>query len=250
MREDVAGAKVMVFAAHPDDEVLGLGLTLISHREKEENVVVVFTTNGSRQKWSDTRNAKKRYASQRYDEACSALGIIGIPPQNIISLGFPDAGLRRYMPEAAKDIESLIQHFQPEIIYVHALEGGHRDHDVTSFLVQCIGARLAIERVYEWAEYSREALGSKREVDLRFPFDPHVREFRIWSVVHADKQCRVKLEMLEKYVSQAYITRRFSIREEKLREANSNYLVERLGYFAELSKARLRYLRAYEISKH
>lgn len=40
-------ADILVFAAHPDDEVLGLSSILYSHQEKRENAVVTYVTNGS-----------------------------------------------------------------------------------------------------------------------------------------------------------------------------------------------------------
>ena len=36
----------MVVAAHPDDEVLGLGGTLIKHRENGDNISIMFMSDG------------------------------------------------------------------------------------------------------------------------------------------------------------------------------------------------------------
>jgi LmbE family N-acetylglucosaminyl deacetylase len=170
---------VLVIAAHPDDEVLGLGFTLMKHRTDGDEVTVAFTTNGGGN-WRGDRSSQDALAARRYLEACESLGVIGISPQNILSLGFPDAGLRRYMPEAAKDIALLISAHRPKTLYVHAIEGGHRDHDVTSFLVQCVGPRLGVENLYEWAEYNREAPLARPLVNIRFPADPYVADHPFW----------------------------------------------------------------------
>lgn len=241
-------APVLVFAAHPDDEALGLGLTLIRHRANADGVVVVFTTNGAHRSWTDSNRQQEVYANQRLREARSALGLIGIPPACIINLGFPDAGLRRFIPEAVKDIESLLVEYRPKIVYVHAMEGGHRDHDVTSFLVQSTCARLASGLVYEWAEYNREIPLAQHVSSARFPPDPYIENFRCLKIPFTDEERKLKVEMLKRYSSQKHVIERYPLRDELLREAKPVDLAKRLAYFADLSPSRLRYLRVFTVT--
>ena len=112
--------------------------------------MVVFTTNGAGGNWRDGIGASGGLAARRFAEACAALGEIGIPADDVMCLGFPDGGLQRYVREAARDIERLMSEYAPSVVYVHALEGGHRDHDVTSYIVQALRARNDIRAVYEW----------------------------------------------------------------------------------------------------
>lgn len=234
---------ILVIAAHPDDEVLGLGFTLIKHRAQGEQITVAFTTNGGGN-WQGGRSAQDALSRRRFLEAQEALGTIGIPPQNILSLGFPDAGLRRYIPEAANDITVLIAAHRPKTLYVHAIEGGHRDHDVTSFLVQCVGPRLGVENLYEWAEYNREAPLARPLVNIRFPADPYVADHPFWRTSCTEAERSLKEKMLTKYVSQAALIRNYPFDQEVLRRANPIHLMSRLKYFTNLSGTTLRYLRA------
>jgi LmbE family N-acetylglucosaminyl deacetylase len=175
-------------------------------------------------------------------EACDSLGTIGIPSQNVINLGFPDSGLRRYIPEVAQDIASLIRTHRPRIVYVHAIEGGHRDHDVTSFVVQYVGPALGVENLYEWAEYNAESQWLSH-MDIRFPPDPYIVDQPFWRISSTEAERRIKEQMMAKYVSETPLINLYPLDQEILRRANPVQLVSRLKYFSNLSEGALRHLR-------
>jgi len=67
--------KVLVFAAHPDDEVLGMGGTLCLHAaEQGDEVRVVCVTDGSSSQYPG--NAEVR--TQKDDEAQRAARVLGV----------------------------------------------------------------------------------------------------------------------------------------------------------------------------
>ena len=233
---------VLVFAAHQDDEVLGLGLTLARHRRRGDRVTVVFTTNGAGGNWKQSNEVKRAVSATRFKEACEALAVISIDAAEIVCLGFPDGGLHRYIPEARKDIATLILAIAPETIYGHAIEGGHLDHDVTAFLVQEVSARLLIEPVFEWAEYNRDAPSGQPVSDARFASDPFVPEFECTPTPFDQSDSTSKQQMLAKYASQAISNRYYPFRSEILRKARPIQLLPRLVYFTRLSQGRLRSL--------
>lgn len=233
---------VLVFAAHPDDEVLGLGLTLTRHRSNGDRVTVVFTTNGAGGNWKESNAVKRAVAATRFTEACDALAIIGIDSAEIICLGFPDGGLHRYIPQASADIATLLRAIVPHTIYVHALEGGHRDHDVTAFIVQEVSARLRIEPVFEWAEYNIEVPGGHPISDARFASDPYVPDFECAPTPFDQSELASKQQMLAKYASQSVSLRYYPFRGEILRRARPIHLLPRLAHFTRLSAGRLQSL--------
>jgi LmbE family N-acetylglucosaminyl deacetylase len=233
---------VLVFAAHQDDEVLGLGLTLTKHRSNGERVIVVFTTNGAGGNWKESSAVKREVAAARFKEACDALAVIRIDAADIVCLGFPDGGLHRYIPEARADIATLIREIIPHTIYVHAMEGGHIDHDVTAFIVQEVSAQLCIASVFEWAEYNNEAPGGQPVSDARFAHDPYVPDFECAPTAFDHGHLARKHEMLAKYASQAISIRYYPFRSEILRKARPIRLLPRLAYFTRLSQGRLRSL--------
>ena len=233
---------VLVFAAHQDDEVLGLGLTLARHRSHGDRVTVVFTTNGAGGNWKDSTSVKRAVAAARFKEACEALGVIGIDVAEIVCLGFPDGGLHRYIPPASEDIATLIRAIAPHTIYVHAIEGGHRDHDVTAFIVQEVSSRLLIGPVFEWAEYNSDAPAGQPISDARFASDPYVPDFECTPVPFDQSEATSKQRMLAKYASQAVSIRYYPFRGEILRRARPIHLLPRLAHFTRFSQGRLRSL--------
>ena len=238
----VSGGGVLVFAAHQDDEVLGLGLTLAKHRSNGDRVTVAFTTNGAGGNWKESNAVQRTVSAARFKEACEALAVIGIDAAEIVCLGFPDGGLHRYIPEAREDIATLIRAIVPDTIYVHAIEGGHLDHDVTAFVVQEVSARLRIGLVFEWAEYNSEAPGGQPISDARFASDPYVPDFDCAPTPFDQSEFTSKQEMLAKYASQAVSIRYYPFRSEILRRARPIHLLPRLAHFTRLSHGRLRAL--------
>jgi LmbE family N-acetylglucosaminyl deacetylase len=236
------GGGVLVFAAHQDDEVLGLGLTLARHRSHGDRVTVVFTTNGAGANWKVSNAIKRVVSAARLKEACEALAVIGIDPADIVCLGFPDGGIHRYIPQASADVTTLIRAIAPRTIYVHAMEGGHLDHDVTAFLVQEVSARLGIEPVFEWAEYNVEARAGEPISDARFASDPYVPEFEYAPTPFDQGELARKERMLARYASQAATIRYYPFRGEILRRARPVHLLPRLAHFTRLSEGRLRSL--------
>lgn len=148
---------VLVFAAHPDDDILGLGTTLYRHSLTNDNIKVIFVTNGSGlggESWHINGRSSKLKADIRYREAVSALSLINIPSENIYCLGFPDAGTQRYIKDISDDVFKIVQKLNPRRIYVHCIEGGHRDHDLTSYVVKSVCKQLGHSQLYEWTEYN------------------------------------------------------------------------------------------------
>lgn len=237
-----AKSVVLVVAAHPDDEVLGVGNTLARHRSQGDRVIVVFSTNGAGGNWRDAIRDRGQFCATRFSEACEALGVIGIPVEDIGCLGFPDGGLHRYLREAARDLARILRECAPSAVYVHALEGGHSDHDMTSYLVQALCNANGFRNLYEWCEYNMDIpLGSAIGC-ARFAADPYIASFGRPPSAVAGGEIQAKRMMLEKYASQAGIIRNYPFLDEGLRTANPENLWRRLKYFTEFSAVRLVFL--------
>lgn len=95
------GQRVLVFAPHPDDEVLGVGGFLNrAHRAGAQIQVVYFTCGDGYplaaaaryRQWPD-RSRMRWLAQDRRQEARSALRALGLSPTCATFLGYPDRGL-------------------------------------------------------------------------------------------------------------------------------------------------------------
>ena len=96
------GQRILVFSPHPDDETLGAAGLIRQAKLRGDDVRVVFLTNGDGFGISAAREFHEitvppkdfvRYAYLRQGESRTALAVLGVPPEDIHFLGYPDRGL-------------------------------------------------------------------------------------------------------------------------------------------------------------
>lgn len=85
----------LVIAPHNDDEVLGAGGAIQRHIRQGDRVTVVLLTNGDGQYRGPFQNRTQaiQFGYRRQDETFKALEHLGVPPENVYFLGYPDRGL-------------------------------------------------------------------------------------------------------------------------------------------------------------
>jgi LmbE family N-acetylglucosaminyl deacetylase len=234
---------VLVFAAHSDDDVLGLGATLSRHCKNGDNIKIVFVTNGSsdwlgvQQSWNIKANESKMRSETRYSEAVKALSLLNIPIENIYCLGYPDGGTQRYLKEMSDDILLLLQKLNPGKVYVHCIEGGHTDHDMTSFVVKSSCKRVGYSNVYEWAEYNpKQPIGTKY---IKFLSNQSLA-FEEMIIDISEEERILKRKMLSCHQSQD--VEKYYSQGEAIRQANLSNLDLELLEHCQLSKSKLTYI--------
>jgi len=103
--------KVLVFAAHPDDEVLGMGGTLCLHAAKDE-VRVVCVTDGSSSQYPGDAAVRER----KNDEAKRAAAVLGV--EDYVHLDLPDMRLDTVAHvELNAVVEEHVRELAPEVVY-------------------------------------------------------------------------------------------------------------------------------------
>jgi LmbE family N-acetylglucosaminyl deacetylase len=119
---------VLIVAAHPDDETLGLGGQFGSLPD----AYLIHVTDGA------PRSTPLRcdYAATRRRELEAAMDLAGLNRRRRLQFGAIDQessfsllGLTRLLSERLAEI-------RPEVIVTHPYEGGHPDHDACAFIVQ------------------------------------------------------------------------------------------------------------------
>ena len=118
---------LIVFAAHPDDEVLGCGGTMKKF-SKKYNIISVFFATGIASR-SD-KNLKKNI--QILKKNCNDCNEI-LGTKKIIYLDFEDNKMDIYPRlDVIKKIEKIINAFQPSLIFTHYHKDLNIDHEVVS----------------------------------------------------------------------------------------------------------------------
>ncbi len=184
--------KILIIAAHPDDEILGCGGTIARFVREgfEAYTLILGEGKTSRDK---TRNREKRkeelYVINK--ETHAANNIIGI--KDIFSYNFPD---NRFDTVALLDIVKVIEEvknkIKPDIIFTHFENDLNIDHRITYNAVITATRPLSTETTKEI--YSFEVLSS---TEWKFPLN-----FSPDTFFDITDTLDVKLKSMKKYVSE------------------------------------------------
>lgn len=143
----------MIFSPHQDDETLGCGGVIALKCRSNVPMQVVFLTDGGKAEMGD-RSAHEVVAL-RQREAELALSILGVSSAQIHFLQQPDGELQTLSPTQQQavvaQLTQLLQHYQPEEVYVPHRSDPHPDHTATYRLV-----KQAIDEAHltvDWFEY-------------------------------------------------------------------------------------------------
>ena len=124
-------SRILVVAAHPDDEVLGVGGSVIKHVEKGDVVSAIILGEGISARYDkphDAPRAKLKKIKVRIKQAGQILGY-----SDIQHLDMPDNRLDSVdFLEVIKIIEKQINEFLPEIVYTHFEGDLNIDHSITA----------------------------------------------------------------------------------------------------------------------
>ena len=116
--------RVLVVAAHPDDEVLGCGGTMARHSKKGDSVNILLLADGV------SSRANARGQGQRYEAARKAAGVLGAHPP--VLLGMPDNKMDTLsLLEVVQKIEVIMKKVRPTIVYTHHGGDLNIDHQIT-----------------------------------------------------------------------------------------------------------------------
>ncbi|HSS22356.1 MAG TPA: PIG-L family deacetylase [Pyrinomonadaceae bacterium] len=133
------GTRCAVIVAHPADEIVGAGC-LIS---KLVDVSILHVTDGVA-----VENAERAKRTQEVDalrqQCLMALAVANVPKDRIIDLWVPDHRAANQLADLTKRITTFLQQTGADIVLTHPYEGGHPDHDATSFASHA-AVRLMIE---------------------------------------------------------------------------------------------------------
>lgn len=118
---NMATERVLVIAAHPDDEVLGCGGTLAVHAQAGDPICVLILTDGGLERYGAETVAHLKTSARRAGE------VLGY--QDIRFLDLPDQRLDTLpQVEIVRQLEQNIDTFRPTTVYTHYEGDVNLDH--------------------------------------------------------------------------------------------------------------------------
>lgn len=122
--------RVLIVAAHSDDEVLGCGGAMARHIVEGDSVSVLFLTDGV-----SSRDSVEQHAARSREKACrNALKALGVA--EFRQLAFPDNALDSIpLLDLVKQVEMAVADCRPTIVYTHFARDLNIDHQITNAAV-------------------------------------------------------------------------------------------------------------------
>lgn len=115
--------KILIIAAHPDDETFGMGGTIAKRTFNGDIVHVLIITDGSSSQYENYKEMIKK----KKDEAKKAMNILGVKKIEFKTL--PDMKLDTISHiEINNIIEQKIEEYKPSIVYTHHWGDVNKDH--------------------------------------------------------------------------------------------------------------------------
>jgi N-acetylglucosamine malate deacetylase 1 len=104
--------RVLVIAAHPDDEVLGMGGTIAVHTDRGDAVRVLVVTDGSSTQYPGDTGIRER----KETEALAAAAELGVT--DYVHLDLPDMRLDTLAHvDVNRVVEEHVRELEPELVY-------------------------------------------------------------------------------------------------------------------------------------
>lgn len=184
--------KVLVIAAHPDDEVLGCGGTVARLNKEGHKITTLILGEGVTSR-DDTRDVKKREKNilELKEDAKKANAILGV--REVFFHNFHDNRFDTVpFLDVVKVIEKIKNQIKPDIIFTHYEKDLNIDHQVTYKAVITATRPLKGESVKEI--YSFE-IPSSTEWSYPLSFSPNV-------FYDISETIDIKLKAFEEYESE------------------------------------------------
>ncbi len=165
MEKKTKRQKILIIAAHPDDEVLGCGGTIAKYAKRGDRIYCLFLGKGKASRFEGrklgTIKTEQLILEKEVGKAAKILGI-----SEVIFKDFPD---QKYdtVPflEIIKAIEQIKEKIKPEIVFTHHQGDLNLDHQITfkAVLTACRPLKgETVKKIYSFEVSSATEWGSPK----------------------------------------------------------------------------------------
>jgi glucosamine-6-phosphate deaminase len=171
--------RILIFAPHPDDDCIGMGVTIFSFIQKKNRIKIIYMTSGWRGvKGNMSIEGKKLLREKETINACRILGVVkksakflNLPFYDTAKISFEDVDL----------VKVEIEKFKPDIIFACGeFDDPHRTHG------KCL---KIVDKVLKKVEFAGEIFfyrvwkdWSSGIFDFFLPFDKELMKKKIKAI--------------------------------------------------------------------
>jgi len=150
---------VLIIAAHPDDEILGMGGTILKHTMKKDTVNVMYLATGitsRKEKKINLKNSDFERLKEKYQDEITKLRKNALSAGKLLHVNktvffdFPDNAMDSIpLIEIVKTIENEIQKNKPDRIYTNHFNDLNIDHRTVfnATITACRPINLAVKEI-------------------------------------------------------------------------------------------------------
>lgn len=180
--------KVLIVSAHPDDEILGAGGSLIRHRENGDDIAWLIVTNINESLgFSEVAVQKRQEEIER---------VAGQLKMKVFKLDYTTMQLSsRDLLEMVPQIAEIFKEFKPENIYIMNRSDAHSDHRVV------FDAVMACTKSFRYP-FIREVMMYECLSETEFAAALPEKVFQPNCYVDISEQMEEKLELMGVYKSE------------------------------------------------
>jgi N-acetylglucosamine malate deacetylase 1 len=176
--------KILIVAAHPDDEILGCGGTMIKLKNTND-INVVFMTDGISAR--GVNDSKKKLRRKDCDDLFKYLKL-----KKPTFFDFPDNKMDEVpLLKIVKKLENLIQNIKPKTIFTHYSDCLNIDHKITSQAVMTACRPLkdsSVKKILsfeilsstEWAKFKNRGFEPNYFVDISSQFKKKIAAMKFY----------------------------------------------------------------------
>ena len=133
--------RILLFCAHPDDEVLGAGATIAKYTKEGNAVTVIIFSYGEKSHWW----LKEKYTKEiRVKEAKTAGKLLGVKETLFLGLGDMKLPGETKREEVRIKVKEFIEKIHPQKIFTHSIDDAvYPDHKAVYRIIESVTRQLS-----------------------------------------------------------------------------------------------------------
>lgn len=179
--------KILIFAPHPDDDVIGMGVTIHKIIQHGNLFKIAYLTDGERGANLEIDDSKKK--ELRRKEAIRATAVLGVKEKDIEFLDLPFYRTRIPDLEDTEIVFDLLTTFMPDIVFVCIDEDPNSTHKKSAQVIDEALIQYEIKTLIYCYKSIWEEFKAK-EVNFCVGFDENLMKLKIKSLKEHKSQIK------------------------------------------------------------